>query len=151
MCAILDNNAVHEVFGDTRTDAGDLFRRWIEAGRERFVVGGKQRRELSKNMNFREWLEEAERSKIARIVSDPEVDALTEKLKVDKVCQSNDQHAIALAQISGARLLYSHDGKLKRDFKNRNLIADPRGKVYESTDHKHLLRQANLCRSRMRN
>ena len=47
------------------------------------------------------------------------------------VCQSNDQHVIALAIVSGARLLYSNDRRLQRDFKDRRLI-DPPGKVYST-------------------
>ena len=40
--------------------------------------------------------------------------------------------AIALAQTSGARLPYSDDGDLHRDFKNPALIDNPRGTVYST-------------------
>jgi hypothetical protein len=54
------------------------------------------------------------------------------------VCKSDDPHIIALAQISGARLLCSHDEGLASDFTNAKLIK-PRGKVYKNASHAHLL------------
>ena len=47
-------------------------------------------------------------------------------------CQSNDLHVLALAQVSGARLLYSNDLSLHQDFGNRDLISRPRGKIYST-------------------
>ena len=71
------------------------------------------------------------------------------------MCESDDPHIIALAQISGARLLYTNDLALQRDFRKRDLIADPRGKVYSThrrddytEAHRKLLSNRTLCRSR---
>ncbi|MDE0306934.1 MAG: hypothetical protein OXI87_18940 [Albidovulum sp.] len=47
-------------------------------------------------------------------------------------CESNDQHVLALARISGARLLYTNDQKLMDDFKNTELVSTPKGKVYRT-------------------
>ncbi|MYH42126.1 MAG: hypothetical protein F4017_01170 [Acidimicrobiaceae bacterium] len=47
-------------------------------------------------------------------------------------CRSDDHHVIALAQISGARLLFSNDKDLHKDFKNRQLIDQPTGTVYST-------------------
>ena len=59
---------------------------------------------------------------------------------------------IALAQISGARLLYTNDSNLQKDFTNRLLIKNPRGKVYTTmlsqdfnSTHRRLLTR-NVCR-----
>ena len=41
MCAIIDANALHEVFGDEHNEAGLQFRLWIHRGRGRLVVGGR--------------------------------------------------------------------------------------------------------------
>ena len=49
-------------------------------------------------------------------------------------CQSNDPHIIALAQVSGARLLYSNDKALQQDFKNQDLINNPKGKIYTTNE-----------------
>jgi hypothetical protein len=60
-----------------------------------------------------------------------------EKVNVS-ICKSDDPHIIALAQVSGARLLCSHDEGLGEDFTNAKLIK-PRGKVYKNASHAHLL------------
>jgi predicted nucleic acid-binding protein len=54
--------------------------------------------------------------------------------------RSNDAHVIALAIVSGARLLYSRDSALIQDFKDKRFVKKPRGKCYLSVQHSHLLR-----------
>ena len=88
-----------------------------------------------------------------RFVKDSEVNALTEDIKRTQVCQSDDPHIIALAKISGARLLYSNDIDLHKDFSDKALIDNPRGRVYStlrnkrfSDSHKRLLARTDLCR-----
>ena len=44
--------------------------------------------------------------------------------------RSDDPHVIALALVSGARLLVSADVDLVADFKDRAIVNAPRGKVY---------------------
>ena len=51
-------------------------------------------------------------------------------LRRDGAYVSNDAHVIALAQVSGARLLYSNDSDLQDDFKDKSLIDSPRGRIY---------------------
>ena len=53
-------------------------------------------------------------------------------------CRSDDHHVIALAQISGARMLFSNDGALQQDFKNIKLIDQPPGTVYSTLRSKAL-------------
>lgn len=67
--------------------------------------------------------------------------------------QSDDPHILALAVVSGARLLYSNDRLLQHDFKNLALINQPRGKVYSTLVNdtfdqakRRLLRKARPCR-----
>ena len=91
-------------------------------------------------------------SKHMRIVNDAKVDDKTKQLVADRICKSNDSHIIALAQLGGARLLYSNDGNLQQDFRDKRLVDKPRGKVYstprEQGLHTHppgLLRRRDLC------
>lgn len=154
MCAILDNDVLHEVFGQDRSPAGMAFRRWIDSGRGQLVVGGQLRQELGGNYAFKEWLQEALRGgRRAKSINDGEVEERTNALRQAGVCRSNDPHIVALTQLSHARLLYSNDDDLRHDFGNKQLIARPRGKVYstkQSNDfqesHKQLLNQRRLCR-----
>ncbi len=89
-----------------------------------------------------------------RVVNDEEVDTETKALKANGLCKSNDPHVLALAQVSGARLLYSNDKDLQQDFKNKALINSPRGKVYSTLEnkdftlsHRRLLGRNNLCQA----
>ena len=65
---------------------------------------------------------------------------------------SNDPDILALVQISGARLLFSNDEKLQKDFRNKRLIDNPRGTVYTTrrsheftSTHRRILNKPNLC------
>ena len=147
MCAILDNDVVHEVFGSDRPQAGEEFYRWINAGRIHLVVGGKLREELGANYAFKTWFQQRLNAGQATDIDDREVDTVTTALVEAGSCRSNDEHIVALAQCSNARLLYSNDTDLHRDFKNRLLVANPRGRIYSTRDggelqerHRRLLR-----------
>ena len=154
MCAILDNNVVHEVFGSNRSPAGKAFFDWIDTGSGNLVVGGKLLRELDETRAFREWRQQAGTAGRLRRFNDEAVNDRTEKLKEKSVCRSNDEHVIALAQVGKARLLYSNDAALQEDFDDKKLIDNPRGKVYSTRlggnfrdSHKNLLKMRNLCKS----
>ena len=141
MCAILDASAVGDVFGsdssETETAARKFFE-WIDAGDGQLAVGGKVLDELDGNSTkFREWRQEAALAGRIIRVDKIEIAVMTEKLKKEKACRSNDQHVIALAQVSGARLLCANDGDLQKDFKDKNLI-NPRGRVYSTVKNKKL-------------
>lgn len=100
----------------------------------KLVVGGKLTEELCKISNFSEWLNEALISGTAKSFPDSVISKEENELKGLK-CKSNDVHVLALARASGARLLYSHDNALGKDFKNSDLIptkVHKRGKVYRT-------------------
>ena len=63
----------------------------------------------------------------------------TAAVKALSICVSNDPHVIALARISGARLLCSRDQKLHSDFGNKHLVDNPRGSVYQDIPHAPLI------------
>ncbi len=118
------------------------------------VVGGKLLEELEKGSPcFRDWASQAARSGTMKIVDNSEVQARTEQIKRQGLHKSDDLHVLAVAQLSGARLLYSNDRKLQQDFKNTKLI-DPKGSIYstqkkkELTEgHKRLLGRTDLCQT----
>ena len=152
MCAILDNDRISEVFGSKRTPAGVAFRDWLDSGRGRLVLGGRLRKELVDNYEFRNWLREALLGGRAKSLNDDEVERRTVRLKSEGVCKSDDPHTVALAQLSNARLLYTNDVDLMHDFRNGQLVKQPRGKVYSTKiskefkrAHKQLLNQKKLC------
>lgn len=156
MCAIIDANVISQVFGSDRPAAGKEFFNWISTGNGRLVVGAKLLKELDKgSFAFRQWAKEGQISGRMRRPNEDQVTARTQELREQALCRSNDPHIIALAQASGARLLYSNDRALQQDFKDKSLIDNPRGKVFTtlkhqdySRVHKKLLADRELCRVR---
>lgn len=152
MCAIIDNDVVSESFGDRRTEAGNAFLNAVESHRLPLVVGGKLLDELDENIKFQEWRQNAAQFGTIKVINYQAVENRTKELEVDKKCESNDSHIIALAQLGGARLLFSNDRLLQQDFKSKDLIDRPRGKVFTtlrgtslSNVHKRLLASRSLC------
>ena len=139
-CAIIDKNAVGEVWGRGRgnSPAGQAFAHKIQTGEIHVAVGGGLRQELEGSTVFQIWARDAALAGIVHYYNDNQVDEKTEKLKNADTCVSNDQHVIALAQISGARLLYTNDKRLQRDFGNPRLIAEPPGVIFTTNDSKNL-------------
>ena len=154
MCAILDANEVGEVFGSNSTAAGKVFFDWIDSGNGCLVVGGKLLDELGKNSLFSRWAAQARRMGRLRVESYRTVNARTDEIVAIRVCRSDDEHVIALAQVGNVRLLYTNDRDLTDDFRDRSLI-NPRGRVYPhrgttsnaDRQRRYVLRTTNCVRS----
>ena len=154
MCAIVDTNVAHEVFdaNPERPEAGRRFFDWLSSQRGQLVVGGDLLRELSGNNAFLNWFRTAINSaRVRQVDSDALAPHLVEL--AGKTCKSNDRHVLALAAVSGARLLYTNDRALIDDFRDRKILPNP-GKVYTTgssksvtSTHKRLLARRDLCRS----
>ena len=79
---------------------------------------------------------------------------ITPRASSGRACASpTTPHVLALALVSGARLLYTNDAALIDDFGNPEIVARPRGKIYTTarnanvTDaHRRLLAARDLCR-----
>ncbi len=153
MCAIVDNNVRDQVFGeDSDSPAGKFFLEWLSAGRGKLVVGGELLRELRGYGDFNRWLRTALTRNIALAIDDDEVDIETQAIRDQRVCRSDDEHVVALARVSGARLLFTNDRALQDDFRNARIVPGTRGRIYttvEFTDvrrtHRNLLRRTDLC------
>ena len=159
MCAIVDVNVVSELWEATGTDAGRAFRQAVDNGRVRLVVGGSRLdAEFSRaGERMRAWLTQLRLSGRMTRVSGQDVDLRAHELAArpapsDDACASDDEHIIALAEFSRARLLYTNDQALARDFKDKRLVDAPRGKVYSTPQsgevkrvHRDLLGRTDLC------
>lgn len=151
MCAIVDANIANEVFGANRIAAARKFFDWLNTGAGILIAGGELLNELNIT-KYREWVKQARLSGKLKVVDYQAVEARTTKLYNKKECKSDDHHVIALAQVSGARLLYTNDGDLIEDFKNKKLIDKPRGRVYTTNEseqftasQRKLLARKDLC------
>lgn len=152
MCAILDANAASAVFGRNQGGAAREFFNWINDGSGSLVVGGMLRDELNQIGSFRKWQQQAILAGRIKNADDAVVDKCAHELARRNVCASNDHHIIALANVTGARLLYTNDRSLQKDFTNRHLLKNPRGKIYTTNVqadfqpvHRSLL-TTNTCR-----
>lgn len=144
MCIIIDANRANECFGSrVSTDARPVIK-WVTSGYGKIVFGGKLYRELL-NTKFRTWLLGQYRIGLAHRLPDAAVDEKAEELSESNLLVSDDPHVIAVALVSGTRLLYSHDDDLINDFKNNSIINNPRGKVYKTQRNKQLLHR-HICR-----
>ena len=157
MCAIVDANVRDQVFGGAQTDAGKYFLDWLlKPGGGTLALGGELRNELSDNGRNVGFMTAYRQLRLADRVweetSDGPVDAETSALQRRGVCRSNDAHVLALALVSGARLLFSNDRRLQDDFKDSRIVNHPRGKVYTTSMrssvtrvHRSLLARTDLC------
>jgi hypothetical protein len=111
------------------------------SGSARMVHGGKLTDEYLRIGSIRSALSQLDRAGRVVVLIRAEVDAFERLLADAGVCESDDPHIIAIAQLSGARLLCSNDQDLHRDFTNKDLVDKPRGSVYQNESHKHLIRK----------
>ena len=137
MCAIVDANVASRFFSDPVDPELQPLWEWIVGGRGVLVAGGQLLDELFELGDARRLLRNWERAKLARFIPSDEVEA--ETTLVEGGCASNDAHVIALARLSGARRLCSDDRLLHRDFRNPDLISNPRGRIYQNRSHADLL------------
>ena len=163
MCVIIDANILSDVFGENRSEAGEKLFEWIDNPKKRghLLLGGTKLRAESMHVSaFSVWWRNATRSGVATEIKAKEIDDLEQYLIAEDSCSSDDEHIIALAKVSGARLLYSNDVALVDDFRNKgktpNLLPQPRGKSYPSSkppknqeftrDHQKLFENKKLCK-----
>ena len=140
MCLIIDLNVVNLIFPQPTTDFEPVFKA-ISQKRARIVYGGKLKREYQRAAQFWRVLVRLDQQGSARPIDDAQVDALAKKLLQGGTCCSDDEHVLALAVVSGSRLLCSNDGNLCADFRNATLISNPRGNVYRRPAHASLIRR----------
>ena len=148
MCAIVDNDMRDRFFRSPVDPALRSLWKWIDDRKGVLVVGGTLRAELYGSTNARRTIQEWIRTKRAQDLdenSPGKVDAETRAITSSGLCKSNDKHVIALARVSGARILCSGDKSLHEDFGNPELINHPRGRIYQNCTHKHLLAHEGGC------
>ena len=155
MCAIVDADVVYQLVGRKQTETGRRFREWLDGGRGELVVGGKNIRELNHNGNFARWFLEARR--LGRRVRQIRESVIKEaEVNLTGSVTSNDRHVLALALVSGVRLLFTDDRQLTNDFRNTDVISGPAGQVYTTrgdlqrrftSEHQRLLKRDDICGS----
>jgi hypothetical protein len=143
MCMIIDASVAH--FLSPLSAAARPVVTWIEDGNGRLVIGGRNTEELNQNEAVARWIRELLRAGRARAVSPDSLNNEEQIVQQLGACCSNDLHVIALARVSGARIIFTDDRDLHRDVTNPAVLNSPRGKVYQNASHRHLLR-SSACR-----
>lgn len=157
MCAILDRSKFGEFIKPT--DEGRLFRDWLEeedgcivypvddeTGKIPPALTGYMRRLIEEFSNSRKLrrvlLDYRERGKVRRVF----LSEVARHYPTGAKIRSDDSHILALALASGARLLYTGDKKLAKDFANSDIIGNPAGEVYMSAVDQERLRP-DICKN----
>ncbi|WP_147277245.1 hypothetical protein [Rhodovulum sp. 12E13] len=136
MPIIIDNNRRSD-FTDTPCNAAVTVLRRIAQKRVRISVCRALLQEFSCDQKFVALLAEWARQGLL-----DRVDERLYEVEYDKVVKlghrSDDEHILALARACGTRLLYTEDGDLIADFKDRSIIC-PRGKVFQSSTRRDIV------------
>ena len=146
MCIIVDASVAAGTFLNPPHPNAEPVIRWIEQQDGKLVFGGRLTQELYVIEKARRYLREASRRGDAIQIPNALVDEEEAEIEKSGICRSDDAHVIALARVSGARVLYSNDRTLGQDFNDHRLISNPRGKHYKRPEHEGLLRHTNACR-----
>lgn len=145
-CLIVDTNKLRW-FTDTNEEISQIVIGLLKKQKGKLYIGGELAREYPPSL--RPWLAEGIRAGWIVNVSDREVDQETACLLDRPELESDDHHVVALARVSGARVLVSCDGDLRDDFRDRNLISQPPGKLLPFNSDKarvrKFLQQRRLC------
>jgi hypothetical protein len=145
VCIIVDANVAAQLCQAPLAADARLLVEWIENRGGRVVLGGQLSDELASNSKVSRWLRGLAQAGRAILVPRDTIEEEEHRVRGLVLCVSNDFHIIALARVSGARLLFSHDHDLHTDFGNRGLINNPRGRIYQNAAHRHLLSKT-ACR-----
>lgn len=143
---IIDANIAHLFFSSPPDIDFIPLKTWLLEEDGCLVTGGKLSHELYKLELVKRFILALSRAGRARIF--PLEVLKAEEMEICKlgiIC-SNDPHIIALARISGARTLCSKDRNLHKDFKNTTLINNPKGRIFQNRNHKHILVHTPSCK-----
>jgi hypothetical protein len=156
MAVIVDNDVVHEVFGDQPSFVS--LRDWLfEKKYAKLAYGGILKTQILRHRKYREYLTELDRA--GKIVDIPSTDIRLEKKMFE--CNSDDPDIIAIVRLKGIRLVSTRDGALKHDLGRKRLTqpvkrrctrpsckADCKVKIYNETNARSLLSKYGRCEYR---
>ena len=141
-CLIVDADVATRVFGPGNDpDFGPVLDQLLaKKSRVSLAYGGLNRVQLERVAEARRVIAKLDSAGRALKSKDELVNGEAQVVTL-KAHVSDDPHVIALARISGARLLCTLDQDLMQDFKNLALVPAPRGSVYSKKSHVHLFRR----------
>ena len=139
MCMIVDANKLGSLSSEKANGDAAPIRSWLgkRSGKLVYSSGGKFKGEL--NHPSKKMLVEYARAGYATLYLAERFAKDEAQLRGNSELKSDDPHILALARHSRARILYTADKDLMRDFKNKKLIDHPRGRIYSGSQNAGLL------------
>lgn len=145
MSLIVDTNQIAAIFDNEISGSFETkIRKFIFSGSTILVCGGRLKREYLEVRKALPDLTRLFRMGLLRYYNDNQVDQ-EEARYSDLSISSDDPHVLALARISGCRVLISRDHRLAADFKNPKFL-QPKGSVINKVAHDSVLRRAKSRR-----
>lgn len=148
MCLILDANRFSAALSTPPQPDYRPIIDWLTAPNSTGMVvfgGTKFLREIAWSERARRWFLELQRAGRAKLIDRAVVDAEEQALRARGLCVSDDEHMVALARKSGARVFCTEDAALWKDVRNPALLAKPRGRIYRTKRHVALLCHHARC------
>lgn len=148
MCLILDANRFGEALSTPPNPDYRPIIDWLTGSNSAGLVvfgGTKFLQEIDRSPRARQWFLELQRAGRAKSIDRAAVDAEEKALRARGLCISDDEHLVALARKSGARVFCTEDAALFKDVRNRALLSAPRGRVYRTKGHVALLCHNARC------
>ena len=144
MCVIIDANVLGKFLSEPEDEDCNPIYQWLwKGGRIVYSSGGQFKHEIG--ASARSKLSELASKGNAVFINAQEFQDIEADVKIGGLCRSNDFHILALARFTRTRVLYTKDRKLIHDFKNKDIIDKPRGRVYTAKSNKNLLNRS-MCR-----
>lgn len=140
MCLIIDANQLCNVFSQAPNETVQPVLHWLLKGDGCVVYNSDLLREIGRVRPALAAFVELRRS--GRAIDYGSCACPDELLSH---LSSDDPHVIALALESGARVVFTDDRCLISDVKNKNVLSNPRGRVYRKKSHRHLLVHNAAC------
>ena len=143
---IIDANVLGTFLGDPEDEDCMPIYRWMKnGGKIIYSSGGKFDNETSSSAKGK--LFELTGKGSAIFVRAERFASIEANVEARGYCKSNDFHILALAKFTGTRVLYTRDKNLIQDFKNKDVVAGPRGRIYSGKANASLLNRATCRRN----
>lgn len=145
MCMIVDTSRMADLLAEPAKEDATPVRRWVDGGAGNLVYTTGDKFDQEMTDRALDWLSEREKAGRAKLILPASVQSEVRRLESLNRLRSDDAHVLALARVSGARLLYTRDKALMDDFRDPEIVPRPRGKIYSGAKNARLL-TANACR-----
>lgn len=145
MCLIVDTSRMGDFLAEPQKEDAAPIHRWLDRGVGNLVYTIGDRFEKETKDRALDWLSEREKAGRARLIPEEGLRREVGRIESSGRLRSDDAHVLALARVSGARLLYTGDKALMDDFRDPQIVPRPRGKIYSGAKNARLL-TANACR-----